>query len=49
VTLFCLIEHIGFRPTVSLDAFPHLRDFATTFATRESAQRTTVQFDRAPA
>jgi len=40
VTLFCLIEHLLFRPMVSLDGLPKLRAFATGFSVRESAQRT---------
>jgi Glutathione S-transferase, N-terminal domain len=48
VTLHCLIEHIAFRPTVPLDGFPRLRDFATSFAVRESAQRTGFCLDPAP-
>lgn len=49
VTLFCLLEHIVFRPTVSLDELTRLRAFATAFGKRASAQRTPFQFDRAPA
>jgi hypothetical protein len=49
VTLFCLIEHIVFRPTVPLDSFPKLRSFAAAFASRESAQHTVFRFDPAPA
>ncbi len=48
VTLFCLFEHLVFRPTVPLDGFPKLRDFAAKFATRDSAQRTAFCFDPAP-
>ncbi|SEM81364.1 Glutathione S-transferase [Stigmatella aurantiaca] len=48
VTLFCLVEHIVFRPAVSLDSFPNLRSFAAAFASRESAQRTVFRFDSAP-
>ena len=48
VTLYCLIEHIVFRPTVPLDAFPTLRAFTAGFAARESAQRTAFGFDPAP-
>jgi len=45
VTLFCLVEHIAFRPTVQLSAFPMLRSFAAAFASRESAQRTVFRLD----
>lgn len=48
VTLFCLLEHIGFRPTLPLDAFPKLRDFVAKFTARESAQRTPYYLDQAP-
>jgi len=48
VTLFCLLEHISFRPTLPLDAFPNLRDFVAKFAARESAQRTPFHLDSAP-
>jgi hypothetical protein len=45
VSLFCLLEHIAFRPTVLLSGpvgprFPSLHAFAQAFATRESAQCT---------
>lgn len=49
VTLFCLLEHIVFRPTAPLDALPNLRAFATGYAARGSAQRTPFLFDPAPA
>jgi glutathione S-transferase len=51
VTLHCLVEHIVFRPTVPLDAFPNLRNFVAKFAERESAQRTPFYLDppRSPA
>ncbi|WP_225408630.1 glutathione S-transferase N-terminal domain-containing protein [Stigmatella hybrida] len=49
VALFCLVEHIVFRPSVSLDSFPKLRSFAAEFASRESAQCTVFRFDPVPA
>lgn len=45
VTLFCLVEHLAFRPTVPLDAFPKLRDFAATVAARESGRLTPFDLD----
>ena len=50
VTLFCLLEHIAFRPTVLLSGpagprFPSLHAFVQAFATRESAQRTVYAAD----
>jgi glutathione S-transferase len=40
IALFCLVEHLVFRPTVPLDDFPRLRQFAHAFGARPSAQRT---------
>lgn len=48
VTLFCLLEHLVFRPNVPLDAFPRLRAFAAGYALRESSQRTPYQVDAVP-
>jgi glutathione S-transferase len=48
VSLFCLIEHLSFRPTVSIESYPTLIDFSKRFAARPSAQRTAYRFD-APA
>lgn len=48
VTLFCLIEHLTFRPTVSLEPLPALRAFAGSFAARDSARQTVFRFDPAP-
>lgn len=46
VGLFCLIEHLAFRETISAEPYPRLRAFAATFATRPSAQRTGYHFDK---
>jgi glutathione S-transferase len=46
VTLFCLVEHIGFRPTVELVAYPGLRAFADDFGKRESARLTPFELVR---
>ena len=48
VTLFCLLEHIAFRPTVALDDVPRLRGFAAAYATRPAAVATPFQFDPRP-
>jgi glutathione S-transferase len=40
VSLYCLIEHLQFGPTVSVDNYPSLLSFARQFGTRPSAQRT---------
>lgn len=48
VTLFCLFEHIVFRPTVQVEAFPTLREFARRFGERASAQQTPFRFDPPP-
>jgi glutathione S-transferase len=49
VSLFCLIEHLIFRPTVSVSPYTVLERFARGFCKRSSAQRTVYQFDVAPA
>ncbi len=45
IALFSLIEHLRFQPTLPLEAFVELRDFADAFSGRESAKRTTFRFD----
>lgn len=49
VTLLCLIEHLEWRRTISIDAYPALVDFVRTFGARASAQRTAYRFDTPPA
>lgn len=48
VSLFCLVEHLDWRQTMSVGAYPALRDFTRIFGARESAQRTAYQFDTPP-
>ena len=48
VTLFCLVEHLVFRPMVPLEPYPALRRFAAEYATRASAQSTRYRMDRKP-
>jgi glutathione S-transferase len=48
VSLFCLLEHLAFRPTVPLAPYARLGGFARAFAQRASAQATPYRFD-APA
>ena len=43
--LFCLVEHLSFRATVSTEPYPKLRAFAARFGERHSARRTTYRFD----
>jgi glutathione S-transferase len=45
VSLFCLIEHLAFRPTVALDAYPGLSRFAEAYGMRHSARQTSYRFD----
>lgn len=47
-TLFCLIEHLGFRASVPLTPYPALISFAAAFSQRPSAQRTAYRFDVQP-
>jgi len=48
VTLFCLIEHLTFRGSLSVEPYPNLVAFAQRFSTRESAKQTTYRFDPKP-
>jgi glutathione S-transferase len=48
-TLFCLIEHVEFRATVSLTPYGLLTAFALAFGQRPSAQQTPYVFDLPPA
>lgn len=45
VSLFCLITHVEFRPTLSLAAYPNLRGFAQEFGERSSARHTHYRSD----
>lgn len=47
--LFCLVEHLSFRVTLSTDPYPRLKAFASGFGERDSARRTTYRFDARPA
>lgn len=49
VALFCLFEHLEFRPTVPLEPYANLRRFAAAFSTRPSSQATPFCFDPRPA
>ena len=49
LALYCLLEHIAFRSTLSLARFAALHDFAATIATRPSARSTRYAFDRTAA
>lgn len=44
-SLFCLVEHLGFRPTLPVDAFARLRAFASAYGARASARSTPFAFD----
>jgi glutathione S-transferase len=45
VSLFCLLEHIAFRPTLPLEPYPTLRRFVSEWGARESARETAYRFD----
>jgi glutathione S-transferase len=45
VTLFCLMEHLGFRTMVPLEPYPSLVQFAKTYGARPSAVSTPYQID----
>lgn len=46
VSLFCLVEHIGFRPSVPLDPYPRLRKFAADYGRHPAARATAYRFDQ---
>lgn len=45
VTLFCLVEHLGFRTMVPLEPYPALVRFAQAYGARPSAMNTPYQID----
>jgi glutathione S-transferase len=45
VSLFCLIEHLAFRPTAPLAPYGKLTAFTAKFGQREAARRTAYRFD----
>lgn len=49
ITAYCLIEHLRFRETVSLEPHGALLAFARSYGARTSAQRTPYRFDVPPA
>jgi glutathione S-transferase len=48
VSLFCLWEHLRFRPGVALEGYPRLAAFAAAFGDRPSARQTAYAFDNPP-
>jgi hypothetical protein len=48
VSLFCLIEHLGWRGTMTLDRYASLLEFSRTFASKPSSQSTAYAFDVRP-
>lgn len=47
-SLFCLVEHLAFRATISLVPYERLTAFAHAFGKRDSAQQTPYLFDTPP-
>jgi len=47
-SLFCLVDHLVFRKTFSVEAYPALVRFTREFAERPSAQQTAYRFDTPP-
>lgn len=45
VTLFCLVDHLTFRKTLSVEAYPALVAFIREFGQRPSAVATAYRFD----
>ena len=46
VSLFCLLEHLDFRPSVGWEGHQRLQAFAAGFAQRPSARATAYRLDR---
>ncbi|MGN2243819.1 glutathione S-transferase family protein [Frateuria sp. GZRR33] len=44
-SLFCLLEHLGFRDTLTLAPYHHLAAFAAAWRERPASQRTAYAFD----
>ena len=49
ITLYCLWEHLQFRPTIDTAPFGRLAAFAADFGQRPSARNTAYRFDTPPA
>jgi glutathione S-transferase len=47
-SLFCLVEHLVFRETLSVEPYPSLVRFTREFSERPSAKRTAYRFDTPP-
>ena len=47
-SLFCLVDHLVFRGTLSVEPYPALVRFARGFSERPSARRTAYRFDSPP-
>lgn len=48
VSLFCLVEHLIFRPTLPVAPYSCLTTYAAQFGRQDAAQRTTYRFDQPP-
>lgn len=48
VALFCLLEHLVWRGTLTIDRFARLTHFVATYRSRPAAQATPYVFDQAP-
>lgn len=48
VTLFCLMEHLGFRGSLPVEPYPALMQHVRAFGERPSARRTAYKFDAPP-
>lgn len=47
ITLFCLIEHLSFRPTIPMAGYTNLPGFAQRHGASEAARKTAFRFDQA--
>jgi glutathione S-transferase len=45
VSLYCLVEHVSFRGTFTVEPYPQLVEFCREFGQRAAAQKTAYRFD----
>ena len=45
VSALCLVDHLAFRPTITLEPYPRLRAFVAQFASDPAAINTAYRFD----
>jgi hypothetical protein len=46
-TLFCLLEHLAFRPSVPVAAYENLAAYVARYGTQDAARATSFRFEPA--